>query len=84
MDRNDVARRRKEYPQKCVRNKRETVPVRTVEVVRTVLNRYRYGWGVNAKNTLYHVLAKTHVIPQVLRVRAKVPGPPYLLHDAWQ
>ena len=43
-----------------------------------------YGWGVNAKNTLYHVLAKTHVIPQVLRVRAKVPGPPYLLHDAWQ
>ena len=47
----------KKYPQKCVRNKRETVPVHTVGVVRTVLMN-RYGWGVNAKNTLYHVLAK--------------------------
>ena len=72
MDSSDVARRREKISTK-VRTQQKRDSTGTYCSSCTILN--WYGWGVNAKNALYHVLAKTHVIPQVLRVRAKIPGP---------
>ena len=51
LDRNDIARGKEKISTNCARNKRETV--RTVDLYGTESARLK----VNAKNTLYHLLA---------------------------